>query len=94
MGSFKDKTERFLVIDHSEDYSFVACQNNEEVGFFVKSKALKPDCFWVLNLADCIISRERLFFGADYQFEKFAKGSQKGNNLKGGVDVPDHEGKS
>jgi len=75
MGSFKDKTERFLVIDHSEDYSFVACQSGEEVGFFVKSRKLQPDSFWVLNLADCIILQERLFFGQDHQFEKFTQGN-------------------
>jgi hypothetical protein len=74
MGSFKDKTERFLVIDHSENYSFVACQSSEEVGFFVKSRKLKPDHFWVLHLADCIILQERLLFGQDHQFEKFTRG--------------------
>jgi hypothetical protein len=74
MGSFRDKTERFLVIDHSENYAFVACRNNEEVGSFVKSRKLKPDNFWVLNLADCIILEERLLFGQDHQFEKFAQG--------------------
>ncbi len=74
MGSFKDKTERFLVIDHSEDYSFVACQSGEDVGCFVKSRELKPDYFWVLNLGDCIISQERLLFEQDHQFEKFTQG--------------------
>jgi hypothetical protein len=74
MGSFKDKTERFLVIDHSENYAFVACQNDEEVGLFVKSRKLEPDYFWVLNLADCIIVEERLLFGQDHQFEKLTQG--------------------
>jgi len=74
MGSFKDKTERFLVIDHSENYGFVACQSGEEVGSFVKSRKLKPDYYWVLNLADCIILQERLFFEQDRQFEKFIQG--------------------
>ncbi len=41
MGSFKDKAERFLVIDHSENYSFVACQSGEEVAFFVESRKAK-----------------------------------------------------
>ncbi|MBF0507130.1 MAG: hypothetical protein HQL09_09865 [Nitrospirae bacterium] len=79
MGSFKDKQKRFLVIDHSEDYSFVACQSGEEVGFFVKSRKLKPDYFWVLNLSDCIIFHERLFFGQDYQFKNFTKSSSNRN---------------
>ncbi len=74
MGSFKDKTERFLVIDHSENYSFVACQSGEEVAFFVESRKLKPDYFWVLNLEDCIILQESLLFGEDHQFEKFTRG--------------------
>ena len=74
MGSFRDKTERFLVIDHSDNYAFVACQSCEEVGSFVKSRKLKPDYFWVLNLADCIILQERLFFGQDHQFEKITQG--------------------
>ncbi len=51
MGSFKDKTERFLVIDHSEDYSFVACQSGEDVGYFVESRKLKPDYFAHPSLA-------------------------------------------
>lgn len=79
MGSFKNKTERFLVIDHSEDYSFVACQSGEEVGSLIKSRKLEPDNFWILNLADCIIYRERLSFGQDHQFENLAKRSNKGN---------------
>ena len=79
MGSFKDKTERFLVIDHSEDYSFVACQSGEEVGSLIKSRELKPDHFWILNLADCVIFQERLAFVQDHQFENFAKRSNKGN---------------
>jgi hypothetical protein len=74
MGSFKDKTERFLVIDHSENYAFVACRSDEEVGVFVKSRKLKPDYFWVLNLADCIILEEGLLFGQDHQFENFTQG--------------------
>ena len=74
MGSFRDKTERFLVIDHSENYSFIACQSDEEVGFFVKSRKLEPDYFWVLNLADCTILEERLVFGQDHQFEKLTQG--------------------
>jgi hypothetical protein len=73
MGSFRDKTERFLVIDHSENYAFVACQSDEEVGFFVKSRKLETDYFWVLNLADCIILEEGLLFGQDHQFENFAQ---------------------
>ncbi len=73
MGSFKDKAERFLVIDHSENYSFVACQSCEEVAFFVKSRKLKPDYFWVLNLADCTILQDCLLFGQDHQFEKFTE---------------------
>ncbi|MBF0558264.1 MAG: hypothetical protein HQL08_05745 [Nitrospirae bacterium] len=79
MGSFKDKTERFLVIDHSEDYSFVACQSGEEVGSLIRSRNLKPDSVWVLNLADCIIFQKRLAFGQDHQFENLAKHSSKGN---------------
>jgi hypothetical protein len=74
MGSFKDKAERFLVIDHSENYAFVACRSDEEVGVFVKSRKLKPDYFWVLNLADCIILEEGLLFGQDHQFENFTQG--------------------
>jgi hypothetical protein len=64
----------FLVIDHSENYAFVACQSDEEVGFFVKSRKLKPDSFWVLNLADCVILEEGLLFGQDHQFENFSQG--------------------
>jgi hypothetical protein len=74
MGSFRDKTERFLVIDHSENYAFVACQSDEEVGFFVKSRKLETDYFWVLNLADCVILEEGLLFGQDHQFENFTQG--------------------
>jgi len=73
MGSFRDKTERFLVIDHSENYAFIACQSDEEVGFFVKSRKLEPDYFWVLSLADCTILEERLLFGQDHQFERSAQ---------------------
>jgi hypothetical protein len=73
MGSFRDKTERFLVIDHSENYAFIACQSDDEVGFFVKSRKLKPDYFWVLNLADCTIVEEHLLFGQDHQFEKLTQ---------------------
>ncbi len=74
MGSFKDKAERFLVIDHSDNYSFVACQSCEEVASFVKSRKLTSDYFWVLNLADCIILQDRLLFDEDHQFEKFTRG--------------------
>ncbi len=79
MGSFKDKTDRFLVIDHSEDYSFFACRSGEEVDSLIKSRELKPDNFWILNLADCVIFQERLSFVQDHQFENLAKRANKGS---------------